>query len=149
MRSGRGGIDLYFSEPHRDDSVIRFYGGEPLLHPALVGDCLDSIVANHTQRIRPKIITNGTLIGDEVAALLRRFTFDLNVSLDGDRDANDAFRVDHRGRSSYEDVLRGIRFFQEEIGNNPAILVTVGAHNIDRLPEVVASVLSLRPKAIE
>lgn len=127
------GIDLYFSRPHRDDSVVHFYGGEPLLHPELVDDCLKYIHARHSTSVLPKIITNGTLHGARVLNLLQRYTFDLSVSIDGDREAHDVFRLDHQGRSSYEATLAGVRAFQD-IGCNPKILITVGAHNIARLP---------------
>lgn len=142
------GIDLYFSRPHRRDSVIHFYGGEPLLHPRLIEDCLDYIIENYSGEILPKIITNGTLTGEAVSRMMAKYHFDLSVSMDGDREAHDVYRVDHQGRSSYDKVLSGIRYFQEEVGNNPKVLITVGNHNIRRLPEVVETVLNLGPKAI-
>jgi uncharacterized protein len=142
------GIDLYFSRPHRRDSVIHFYGGEPLLHPQLISDCLDYIVENYSDQVLPKIITNGTLIGGAVHRLMMKHHFDLSVSMDGDRDAHDVYRVDYQGRSSYDKVLAGIRYFQNELGNNPKVLIIVGIHNIRRLPEVVETVLDLQPKAI-
>lgn len=141
------GIDLYFSRAHRRNSVIHFYGGEPLLHPQLIEDCLDYIVENYSDEILPKIITNGTLTGGTVRRLMEKYHFDLSVSMDGDREAHDVYRVDRRRRSSYDRVLAGIRFFRDEVGNKK-VLITVGTHNIRRLPEVVETVLDLQPKAI-
>lgn len=142
------GIDLYFSRPHRPDSIIHFYGGEPLLHPQLIEDCLDYILDTYSDAILPKIITNGTLTSSAVRRVMTKYHFDLSVSMDGDREAHDVYRVDHQGRSSYDKVLAGIRFFRDEVGNNPKVLITVGTHNIRRLPEVVQTVLELGPKAI-
>ncbi|MBO0879072.1 MAG: radical SAM protein [Mycobacterium sp.] len=142
------GIDLYFSRPHRPNSLVNFYGGEPLLHPQLVEDCLDYITSNYSTEIIPKIVTNGTLIGERVGRLMSKYRFDLAVSMDGDEKAHNVYRVDHQGRGSYEKVVAGIRYFQQEVGNNPKVIITVGEHNIRRLPEVVQSVLDLEPKAI-
>ncbi|HUY50263.1 MAG TPA: radical SAM protein [Streptosporangiaceae bacterium] len=147
FEDAKKGIDLYFGSPYRPDSVIHFYGGEPLLHPQLVDDCLAYIHERYCDTVIPKIITNGTVHGPRVLDLLRRYGFDLSVSVDGDKQAHDVFRVDHRGRSTLAKTVAGIRAF-EEIGYDPKVLITVGEHNIRRLPEVVEFVLSLRPHAI-
>lgn len=143
----RKGIDLYFGVPYARDCVIHFYGGEPLLHPQLIDDCLGYIHDRYCDTVIPKIITNGTLHGPRVLDLLRTYHFDLSVSMDGDQQAHDVFRVDHRGRSTFAKTVAGIKAFQE-IGYEPKILITVGEHNIRRLPEIVSFVLSLRPHAI-
>jgi radical SAM protein with 4Fe4S-binding SPASM domain len=143
----RRGIDAYFAKPHRLDSVIHFYGGEPLLHPQLIDDCLTYINRCYSDQVLPKIITNGTLHSDVVLELLARYPFDLSVSMDGDRDAHDVFRLDHQGRSTFDKTVQGIEAFRQ-IGYEPKVLITVGAHNIGRLPEVVSAVLDLGPHAI-
>ncbi len=147
FEDARRGIDVFFAGAYAPDSVIHFYGGEPLLHPQLIDDCLGHIFERYCDTVLPKIITNGTLHGPRVLDLLRKYQFDLSVSMDGDRQAHDIFRVDHRGRSTFDATVAGIRAFQD-IGYEPKILITVGQHNIRRLPEVVAYVLSLRPHAI-
>lgn len=147
FEDARKGIDQYFGMPYKPDSVIHFYGGEPLLHPSFIDDCLTYIHANYSTEVLPKIITNGTIHGDRALALLRKYQFDLSVSMDGDREAHDVFRLDHRGRSTFDRTVVGIRRFKE-IGYDPKVLITVGSHNIRRLPEVVGTVLDLEPHAI-
>ena len=147
FEDAKKGIDLYFSSPYAPDSVVHFYGGEPLLHLQLIDDCLMYIHERHCDTVLPKIITNGTLHSPRVLSLLRKYHFDLSVSMDGDKQAHDVYRVDHRGRSTFAKTVAGIRAFQD-IGYDPKVLITVGEHNIRRLPEVVSFVLSLRPHAI-
>ena len=147
FEDAKKGIDLYFRSPYAPDSVMHFYGGEPLLHPQLIDDSLTYIQQRYCDTVIPKIITNGTLHSPHVLDLLRKYDFDLSVSMDGDKQAHDVFRVDHRGRSTFAKTVAGIRAFQE-IGYEPKVLITVGEHNIRRLPEVVSFVLSLRPHAI-
>jgi len=141
------GIDLYFSRPHKPDSVIHFYGGEPLLHPRLIDDCLSYIVERYSASVIPKLITNGTLYGHQILDLLDRYDFDLSVSMDGDREAHDVFRVDRAGRSTFDKTIEGIRAFQSR-GHNPKVLVTVGEHNVHRLPEIVDKLCDLQPHAL-
>jgi radical SAM protein with 4Fe4S-binding SPASM domain len=147
FEDAKKGIDLYFRSSYAPDSVMHFYGGEPLLHPQLIDDSLTYIHQRYCDTVIPKIITNGTLHSPRVLDLLRKYDFDLSVSMDGDKQAHDVFRVDHRGRSTFAKTVAGIRAFQE-IGYEPKVLITVGEHNIRRLPEVVSFVLSLRPHAI-
>lgn len=147
FEDAKRGIDLYFSRPHKPDSVIHFYGGEPLLHPQLIDDCLTYIHQTYSTQVVPKIITNGTLHGARVLDLLDRYPFDLSVSMDGDREAQDVFRVDRAGRSTFDKTIAGIRAFQGH-GHNPKVLITVGQHNVHRLPEIVGTICDLRPHAI-
>ncbi len=65
----RKGMDLYFSQPHKKDSVVHFYGGEPLLHSQFIDDCLGYIHARYSTEVLPKIITNGTLYGERAVEL--------------------------------------------------------------------------------
>jgi uncharacterized protein len=147
FQEAKKAIDLYFSLQHEDASIIHFYGGEPLLHPELIRKCMRYIYSNYTTRAIPKIITNGTLYDSKILDLLVSFPFDISVSLDGDQEANDHFRLDHSGQSTFKKVIEGIKTFQKK-GLNPKILVTVGNHNIRRLSEVVEFILSLEPQAI-
>jgi len=96
-----------------------FFGGEPLIHLDLVRDAIEqmerSIAAMPGPRPTMRVIlnTNGTLVNDEVIALLKSRTATVFVSLDGDREAHDKFRLNAGGKGSYDDVMRGIRRMRE------------------------------------
>lgn len=147
FEDAKEGIDLFFSKPTVDEPVIHFYGGEPLLRPDFIDNCMKYIHENYTTDAQPKIITNGTLFDEDTLFLFEKYDFDLSVSMDGDRQAHDVFRVDHQGNSSFDDVVGGIETIQK-FGQDPKVLITVGEHNIERLPEITEFILSLDPKAI-
>lgn len=92
-----------------------FFGGEPLIHLDLVRDAIEqmerSITAMPGPRPTMRVIlnTNGTLVNDEVIELLKHRTTTVFVSLDGDRETHDKYRLNAGGKGSYDDVLRGIR----------------------------------------
>lgn len=143
----RSAIDLFFSLPHVERPVVHFYGGEPLLHVGLIEQCLTYAAEVGDVPVAPKIITNGTLWSARTSELLHRYDWDLSVSLDGDRAAQDVFRLDRKGRSSFDAVIAGIESMRAD-GLVPKLLLTVGAHNIDRLPEIVDFMCELRPAGI-
>lgn len=106
---------------------ISFHGGEPCLAgPA----CFDNWCTNARRALQSvasvefHIQTNGTLLNAEWADLFRRHEVEVGVSLDGPPQYNDAFRVDHAGRGSYNHVERGLRIL-ERAGINYGILAVI------------------------
>ncbi|MFF7474999.1 radical SAM/SPASM protein FxsBH, inactivated beta-hydroxylase extension form [Streptomyces sp. NPDC008092] len=96
-------------------SVI-LHGGEPLLvGPARLRD----ICAELTRTLSPltaldlRMHTNAVTLNRRHLDVCREFGVRVGVSLDGDRAANDRHRLDRRGRSSHDRVVRGIRLLQE------------------------------------
>ena len=53
--------------------------------------------------------TNGALVSEKLLDLFAETRTSVSVSIDGPRAANDMARLDHRGRSTFSSVLRGIR----------------------------------------
>jgi uncharacterized protein len=89
---------------------LTFHGGEPLL----VGHHRMSAWMDRARRtlapvdVRFKVQTNATRIDLAWAQLFARESVNVGVSLDGPEARNDAARIDHRGRGSYSQVLRGL-----------------------------------------
>ena len=105
-------------------------GGELFLRPDL-WELLDGIVA---ARMRYSILTNGTLLTEDVLAQLgqahRRRRLDVvQVSIDGSRaEIHDA----SRGKGSFEKAIRGLRLLRAA-GFPATARVTVNRHNVGDL----------------
>ncbi|MDX2826678.1 radical SAM/SPASM protein FxsB, inactivated metallohydrolase extension form [Streptomyces ipomoeae] len=91
--------------------AVILHGGEPLL----VGPArLRHICAELTRVIAPvtaldlRIHTNGVQLNRRHLEVFGEFGVKVGISLDGDRAANDRHRLDRRGRSSYDRVLRAL-----------------------------------------
>ncbi|MDF1504234.1 radical SAM protein [Roseisolibacter sp. H3M3-2] len=84
---------------------IRFYGGEPLLHPDL-----PRMVAHAREReLSPYVTTNAVLLRDRMPALFDAGLRDLTVGFYGVGDAYDAY-VQRRGRfARVEDGIAAVR----------------------------------------
>ena len=112
---------------------ISFHGGEPLLLGAALLDRYATImreVAGRDFDVSLNIQTNATLIDDEIVEVLRCHQFNVGVSIDGGPVANDRNRVDHRGTSSYEATIRGLRHLQDGFPGQPdGVLAVVDLRN--------------------
>ncbi|MDX3642354.1 radical SAM/SPASM protein FxsBH, inactivated beta-hydroxylase extension form [Streptomyces sp. MB09-02B] len=91
--------------------TVILHGGEPLL----VGPTrLRRICAELTRALAPitaldlRIHTNAVRLNRDHLRIFDEFEVKVGISLDGDRVANDRHRLDRRGRSSYDRVLRAI-----------------------------------------
>ncbi|MFD8233843.1 radical SAM/SPASM protein FxsB, inactivated metallohydrolase extension form [Streptomyces sp. NPDC059696] len=108
-------LSEYVREERLPRLAVILHGGEPLLAgPAR----LRSICAELTRTLAATtdldlhIHTNGVRLNRAHLEVFREFDVKVGLSLDGDRAANDRHRLDHRGRSSYERVLRGLELLR-------------------------------------
>ena len=105
--------DRLVDQAERQDAgfAIVLHGGEPLLlgHHRLA-ELLRGLRAKLAPERHPiSVQTNGALLSEELLDLFAETWTSVSVSIDGPRQANDLARLDYRGRSTYEDTMRGIR----------------------------------------
>ncbi len=109
---------------------VTLAGGEPFMRDDLPG-LLEGVVRN---RMRFSLLSNGTLIDDEIAAFIagtRRCEY-VQVSVDGScAETHDSCR----GRGSFEGAIRGIRTLQRH-RVNVAVRVTVHRNNVNDLERI-------------
>ena len=82
------------------------------------------------QSVLHTIQTNGTLLTDEWCAFFSEHRFLVGLSVDGPKPMHDAYRVDKRGRGSFDDVMRAydaLRRYNVDVN----ILCTIHAANAD------------------
>lgn len=110
-------LDEYFSAHKPERFSINFHGGEPLLlgkkRFSRLCAYLRQLEQIHSVDLRLSVQTNGLLIDDEWAKILKGFRVTVGVSLDGTMQRNDLHRLDFSGRSTYIQVVRGIRVLQD------------------------------------
>lgn len=108
-------INEYLDNFGLDHLIVTFHGGEPLL----VGSAyFKKIVERLLQTCSPErlgftIQTNGILFDDEWAQLLALYNINVGFSLDGPRAIHDKWRVDHKGRPTYDRVVKGLQVAQQ------------------------------------
>ena len=116
----------YIAATPASEVEFTWQGGEPTLVGKAFFERAVALQRRHANGkvIRNTLQTNGTLLDDEWGAFLKREGFLVGVSLDGTRALNDVARPDKRGRSSYDDTVRGLQVLLKH-GVDFNVLVTV------------------------
>ncbi|MGW9022665.1 radical SAM/SPASM protein FxsBH, inactivated beta-hydroxylase extension form [Streptomyces sp. NPDC055722] len=127
-------LAMYAKEHELPTISVILHGGEPLLAgPARlrrVCEALSTALAPVTS-LDLRIHTNGVQLGTRHLEVFREFGVKVGISLDGDRAANDRHRVDRRGRSSYDRVLRAVELLRAPQNRHlfAGLLCTVDVEN--------------------
>ena len=126
-----------------------FHGGEPLLAgPGFIRFFVEHArtrLASLTETAF-SLQTNGVLLSAAWARHLKELGVAVGISIDGMRASHDRWRVDHKGRGSYERVIAGLRAARRE-GLDPGILAVV---DIEADPdEVYRHLKDLRPRVVD
>ncbi len=87
------------------------------------------------KQVRNTLQTNGTLLDDEWGRFLARGKWLVGLSLDGPREVHDEYRLDARGKGSFDAVMRGLEVLKKhKVEFN--VLASVTPASTDRPLEV-------------
>ncbi len=138
-------IELGFDLAMVPAMQISFFGGEPLLEAEL----MDRVATHAKARAEARkakvffaVATNGTLTDDARLELLARHGFRVQVSLDGNRAAQDATRPKKGGASSYDEVANGIERLVSK-GIDVRVVAVVDPKNAEHLADSFEAVRAL------
>lgn len=140
--TGKEALDMLVKMSGRRRNLeVDFFGGEPLLNWETVKRLVAygrSIEKEHHKNFRFTLTTNGVLVDDEVIDFCNREMHNVVLSLDGRREVHDRFRVDRKGRGSYETIVPKFQEFVRRRGDqNYYIRGTYTRHNLDFLNDVL------------
>lgn len=114
---------------------IVFYGGEPLLKFEILQHIVTcakelQINANYV------IVTNGSVMNEEIAVFLKNNRFEVGISLDGNKEINDAMRIDSCGEGTFDKVTKTIEMLLQ-YNITPGISCTLSKHNKDNPADII------------
>jgi uncharacterized protein len=139
-------IDYFYKLSASKGREIIIYGGEPLLNRKICEKTIE-IVRDRDEEASILLITNGSLIDEEIAKFLAKNKVKVSVSIDGPKEINDKFRKDKTGKGTFDRTLRNYKILKNY--TKPAVSCTISAHNVKILPEVAEWIISeLEPHAI-
>lgn len=108
-------------------------GGEPLLDfHAIKAGLIHIKNIDKDNRLSFYIITNGILLTQKILEELKNIPCDIVVSLDGDMQTHDAYRIQKNKKGTHATIMQNIELYENIFGNKPPINTTVGKHSIDR-----------------
>jgi uncharacterized protein len=105
------GIETYCLEKGIRNLGIVLYGGEPLLHKKAsikLVETLGTWAENHSITYRCKMITNGTLLTEQVLSEFEPFLDMVQLTLDGPQPFHNKKRMHKNGEGTYEEVLEAV-----------------------------------------
>ena len=120
-------LDYIVSNYSNPEETLRFlfYGGEPLLYFETLKKVKTLIEKSlKKKKLEFAIVSNGTLITDEIAEWLSNNKFLVGLSIDGMPEIHDKYRKYKEGNGSYNDVKSGF-FKLRSYGCEPSISCTI------------------------
>ena len=111
--------------------TIAWQGGEPTLMGVQFFRRAVELAESYKrpgQTLEHTIQTNATLLTPEWCELFREYRFLVGISIDGPRELHDHYRVDKKGRPTFDRVMRGHRLLVDH-GVDYNVLCTVNAVN--------------------
>ena len=123
FETGKRALDfLVENSGFRRNLEVDFFGGEPLMNFEVCKELVAyarSIEKEKKKNFRFTLTTNGVGVTDEVIEWANRECYNVVLSLDGRKEVNDRFRVDSKGRGSYDTIVPKFQKFAEARLNNP------------------------------
>lgn len=127
-------IDLLKNNIHDKEISIVFYGGEPLLRFSTILNIVEyansvGLSANYV------MVTNGSIMNDNIARFLKDHNFEIGISLDGLKNTNDSMRIDSFQTGTFDSVSETIEILLKN-GIVPGISCTLSRHNMEKPLEI-------------
>ncbi len=106
--------------PNKFNSVdtVMFFGGEPLLNPkAIESTCelFDTLYKENKILKLPiyTLVSNGTLINEKIAKIIKKYNIKITISLDGPKFINDEMRITKDNKGTYDEIMNGIEILRK------------------------------------
>ena len=129
-------IDILKDYKKQAHPSIVFYGGEPLANWETMKHALEYLEKYKAYQIDKILITNGTLITDDIATILKKYDVNVSVSLDGDEHCTNLNRVYLDGTGSYKDAIIGIERLRRA-GIEPSISCVLAKENVSHACDII------------
>jgi len=130
----------YISKVKDEIPKLVIYGGEPLLNQEvvkfLVYDIRKNIASGRLPFINIILITNGSLLTEEIAEFLKLNQVLVAISLDGPKEINNANRLYANGAGTYDNTVSAINLLNK-YGLKPTISCTINSENVSKLKKII------------
>ncbi|MBN8580355.1 MAG: radical SAM protein [Anaerolineae bacterium] len=144
--TGRASIDAVFRSAQLNgfkQIKLKYAGGESLLRFPLILELhshAEKLAHEHGISLEEVVLSNGTLLTEEMAKTLKTLSIRLMVSMDGMGHYHDSQRPYAGGRGSFKDVSDAVDLALS-VGLIPNISVTVSGRTAEGLPDIMEWIL--------
>jgi len=130
----------YIKKVEEETPKLVLYGGEPLLNKKIMKFIIEDVRKNIKDKKIPHtniiLITNGSLIDDNIADFLKENKVLIALSLDGQQRINDLNRVYKNGKGTFEDIIKAINLLNKR-DIRPTISCTINKRNVNKMNTII------------
>ena len=150
------GLDMYArlsAGDDKDERTIVIYGGEPLINATTTLQLINRIkeyvnIGKLHSKTITSIVTNGTLLTDEILEAIKSNGVALGISIDGFMLAQDNNRKFTSGQKSYDTVMAAVRKCRKHQVEF-SISSTISWDNINNFDETMNNILNvIKPSGV-
>lgn len=109
--------DFMFRNYPKGTTFVCFFGGEPMLRKEEIKYAVRELEKRNAEKNLPaprySIITNGTLMDDEILEFMDEHHMYMSVSIDGYKEIHDSARVFANGKGSYDNIADNLEKLKE------------------------------------
>lgn len=144
--TGRASIDAVFRSAQLNgfkQVKLKYAGGESLLRYPLILELhsyAEKLAQDHEVFLEEVVLSNGTLLTEDMAKTLKALGIRLMISMDGMGHYHDSQRPYAGGRGSFKDVSDAVDLALS-VGLIPNISVTVSGRTAEGLPDIMEWIL--------
>lgn len=142
----------YERQKEEYDKTITFYGGEPLLNIELIQHIMNEIDRVRSSGrywpsdVKYAVITNGSLITNNILDILQQHNIALSISYDVDKKAH-SYRVSKSNDNSYLTVRGKIELCKKR--NHPfSLSITISEETIKNRKQILEEIKQINPVSI-
>lgn len=93
---------------------ITYHGGEPFLNYDIIKYITSALsYALPKKKIYFSVTTNATILNNDISEFLKKYKFELSISIDGKKETHDLNRKYISGDGSHKDVVKNIKLFMK------------------------------------
>ena len=145
-------IDFIFSVPSRS-CYLEFTGGEPLIRFDLVRRAVlksKNLAKTMNKKVSFSIVSNGTLLNDEIIDFLIENDVNLCISIDGNKEIHDSNRKFTRNlsSSSYDSIISSIKKLKAKDFDNLAYIPVILKDSLKYYKEIVDEYINLGARTL-
>lgn len=130
-------VQITKDQKFRKRPAIVFYGGEPLINWNVMLHGLEYLQEKYPQFSVDKVlITNATLLNDQIAKELKKHDVGVSISIDGPEKCHDVNRVYCDGTGTFKDVVKGFDILRKA-GIEPSASCVMSKETVDKAEEVI------------
>lgn len=129
----RKSLDFIMANNQGEEDInLTFLGGEPLMNKKKIYEFIDLVEKEYSEasnNFRYAITTNGVLLDEKLIELFKNHSFDVSISIDGDKQTHNLNRVSVDGKDVYGKIIANMEQLQES-GLYFSVRMTATQNNI-------------------